>query len=65
MMKKRKKRRFKLLFFSIVIVVTFSITINYLNKSHFVISNEEFLRRVLEDETIYRNTNFIDRFFKR
>lgn len=65
MMKKRKKRRFKLLFFSVVIVVTFSITINYLNKSHFVISNEEFLRRVLEDETIYRNTNFIDRFFQK
>lgn len=65
MVKKRKKRRFKLLFFLIVIVVTFSLTINYLDKSNFVISNEEFLRMVLEDETIYRKTNFAERLFQK
>ena len=62
-MKKRKGRRFKLLFFIVLIVFTFSLTINYLNKSHFVISNEEFLRMVLEDENVYHKSNFIEKAF--
>ena len=62
-MKKRKGRRFKLLFFIGLIIVTFSLTINYLNKSHFVISNEEFLRMVLEEETVYHKSNLVEKFF--
>ncbi len=64
-MKRQKKRRFKVLFFLTIIVVTFSLTINYLDKSNFVISNEEFLRMVLEEETIYRKTNFVEKFFQK
>lgn len=62
-MKKSKKGRFKFIFFLVLIVVTFSLTINFLNKSNFVISNEDFLRMVIEEETIYRKTNFIERMF--
>lgn len=56
-MKKKKHVKTKFILYSLLFLVMFVISIHTLNKFNFEISNEEFLKYIIEDSSIYMKNN--------
>lgn len=58
-MKKKKKKlpKIKIIFYLTLFIVTFVISIHILNKVHFQVTNQEFLKLVIEDSNPYIRKN--------
>lgn len=55
MKNKKRKIKLKILFYTSIFIVTFIISINFLNKVNFQISNQQFLKLVIENSNPYMN----------